>query len=143
MTSLVECALPSSVIWNVKPAELQRQRTVEADVGMHQLGALVSRELCRSGAAPLEKFGALLLIEVAHLLAGADDQRLVLAEVPGAGGMVAGRMRDHDIATFLSVVLRIAAMVWPAVRMSASKTSTPSLVTTKVALLDPNGCCIV
>ena len=34
VTSLVECAMPCSTIWKVKPAELQRQRTVEADFGL-------------------------------------------------------------------------------------------------------------
>jgi hypothetical protein len=42
-----------------------------------------------------------LHIEIAHLLAGGDVDRLVLAIGPHAGGVIAGRMRGHDVAHLL------------------------------------------
>ena len=82
-------------------AEAQRHRTVEQDVRLHEVGIVIRRidRIVRSLARG--EFFELLAGKSDGLAARRDHHRPILAEMPGAGRMIAGGMRDDVVADFL------------------------------------------
>ena len=78
-------------------AELERHAALEAEVGAYQFADLVDLV----GLLALGELLALLHVEVAHLRLGGDEDRLVLAVLPGARGMIAGGVRGDEILHLL------------------------------------------